>query len=131
MTDSGYRDTRLNSQRAENPLASAMRSQVNWLSFGNEINPWRRWHPIRPIVQWYNGRVMNRYIENELDHRFAEMQRGKASNDNGLRASKSVVSLALESYMTEHMQGVPSKEMDKTFKAYATAQIRLFSLRGP
>ena len=111
-------------------MASALRSQVNWLSFGNEINPWRRWHPLRPIVQWYNGRVMNRFIEKELDHRFAELQRDKASSDTDRPSSKSVVSLALESYMAEQVQGKPAKEMDKTFKEYAMAQVRLFLFAG-
>ncbi|KAI9876366.1 MAG: hypothetical protein M1830_006660 [Pleopsidium flavum] len=123
-------DTRLNSQRVKNPLASALRSQVNWLSFGNEFNPWQRWHPIRPILQWYNGRVMNKFIEKELDKRFAERQRDHNSSEKDLKPSKSVVSLALESYMAEHMQGKSTNQMDKMFKAYATAQIRLFLFAG-
>jgi cytochrome P450 len=73
---------------------------------------------------------MNKFIENELEHRFAERQRDKDSSDTDFRPSKSVVSLALESYMSEHMQGTRTKEMDKTFKAYATAQIRLFLFAG-
>lgn len=87
---------------------------------------------MRPLVQWYNGRVMNKFIERELDHRFAERQREKSSSDNAssLSRSKSVVSLALDSYMAQSVDGRPTKEMDKTFKAYATAQVRLFLFAG-
>ena len=82
------------------------------------------------MVQWYNGRVMTKFIENELDHRFAERRRGQASNDTDMPHSKSVISLALESYMAENGQGKTTKEMDQTFKTYATAQIRLFLFAG-
>ena len=83
---------------------------------------------MRPIVQWYNGWVMNKFIEKELDNRFAERQREKASSDDADMPprSKSMVSLALDSYMAKQVDGRPTKEMDKTFKAYATAQVRLF-----
>lgn len=73
---------------------------------------------------------MNKFIEKELDHRFAERQRDKASIDANKPPSKSVVSLALESYMSEHKQRSPTKEMDKRFKAYATAQVILFLFAG-
>ena len=75
---------------------------------------------------------MDQFIEKELDHRFAERQREKDSSDNaGMPSrSKSVVSLALDSYMAEQVDGRSIKEMDKTFKAYATAQVRLFLFAG-
>lgn len=74
---------------------------------------------------------MNKFIENEIDHRFAERQKEKASSELNKPSSKSVVSLALESYMADSLQGKPAaQEMDKTFKAYATAQVRLFLFAG-
>ena len=118
------------SQTKTNPLASALRRQINWLSFGNEINPWQRWHPLRPLLQWYNSRVMDNYIERELDHRFQELRQSQSSAAKDSKKSRSVVYLALENYIAEHMHGKATDTIDATFKAYAKAQIRLFLFAG-
>jgi cytochrome P450 len=117
-------------QRAANPLATALRSQVNWQTFGNEINPWHRWHPIRPIIQWYNGKVMSTYIRVELKKRFEELKanRGLASKP----AAKSVIGLALEAYAAAHGKNeiLDQAQLDEEFAAFATYQIRLFLFAG-
>ena len=118
-----YRNSRLQSQRQHNPLASAMRSQVNWHCTDDELNPFIRWSPIRPIVQWYNSRTMNSYISTELDKRYAEFLNG--SNKN---ASRSVIDLAIEGYMSQ--QHNPRETLSPDFKRWAQAQIRLFLFAG-
>src|SRR5689334_17856280 len=90
------RNSRLNSQRSYNPLASAMRSQVHWHCMDGELNPFVRWNPIRPMVEWWNGKTMDRYISKELDKRFLERQSSKG------QTSRSIIDLALESYMAEN-----------------------------
>ncbi|KAL9605832.1 MAG: hypothetical protein Q9179_000980 [Wetmoreana sp. 5 TL-2023] len=58
--------TKLNSQRARNPLVDGLRMQVRWLTFGAEVNPFTRYNPIRPLVHWYNIRRMNNYVSKEI-----------------------------------------------------------------
>ena len=104
-----------------------MRSQIEWHSWGHEVNPWKRWHPFRSLVQWYNGRIMDRFIDQELDKRFDELSRRpynvEDEHNPAFRPSKSVVSLAMEHYVVETEKG---KQLDSTFRSYARAQVRLF-----
>ena len=93
MTNTGFRNSQLNSQRAYNPLASAMRSQVRWHCLDDELNPFIRWNPVRPLIQWYNGYRMNQYISGELDKRFTTYESGDSHH-----TSRSVIDLALESF---------------------------------
>ncbi len=102
-----------------------MRSQVSWQCLDDELNPFIRWNPVRPLVQWYNGHRMNTYISKELDKRFAEYQLSNKSV-----RSRSVIDLALESYMAENPSRKASKRMDPGFKKWATTQIRLFLFAG-
>ncbi|MCJ1394721.1 hypothetical protein MMC18_007601 [Xylographa bjoerkii] len=118
-------NARLHSQRMYNPLASAMRSQVLWQCLNDEFNPLVRWNPFRPMMQWYNGRRMDKYISDELDNRFAERQ-GTTKDP----ASRSIIDLALDSYIADHPLIEASHEMDKSFKAWAITQIRLFIFAG-
>ena len=116
-------DTRLNSQRSQNKLVNAIRSQIRWLTFGNKINPWERWHPFRPFIHWYNAYVMNSYISRELDHRFATYQDGK-------RHTKSIIDLALETYLAEKPDEKLKTGMDTTFKKFTISQVKLFLFSG-
>lgn len=127
FADFGQRNTRLTSQGKQSPLASALRSQIHWLSYRDEINPWQRWHPLRPIIHWYNGRQMNKSIITELDNRFQAFQ---SRNQNPeFKQSKSMIDLVIENYMTKD-GGVPNRKMDITLKTMIARQIRLFLFAG-
>ncbi len=52
-------------------MTTALRNQVRWCTFGLEPNPFDRFNPFRPFVQWYNTRRMNRYIIPLLESRYA------------------------------------------------------------
>ena len=71
-----------------------MRSQVRW---HNELNPFIRRNPVRPLIQWYNGYRMDKYISGELDKRFATYESGDSH-----RTFRSIIDLALESYLATH-----------------------------
>ncbi|KAL3427138.1 afln vera monooxygenase [Phlyctema vagabunda] len=115
-------NARFNSQRQYNPLAMAMRSQIEWHTTDDELNPFIRWNPIRPFIYWRNSRRMNAYISNQLDKRFNELRlQGKES------ASCSIMDLVLQDYITEHPT---AEEIDKTFREWAITQIRLFLFVG-
>ena len=49
-----------------------MRSSIEWHCQDEERNPFKRWNPMRPLLEWHNGRTMNRYIGAELDKRFED-----------------------------------------------------------
>ena len=125
MTKIDFRNSQLNSQRAYNPLAAAMRSQVRWHCLDDELNPFIRWNPVRPLIQWYNGYRMNKYISGELDKRFATYKSGDLH-----RTSRSVIDLALESYLTTRSSSNASERLDREFKTWAVTQIRLFLFAG-
>ncbi|PVH72354.1 cytochrome P450 [Cadophora sp. DSE1049] len=117
-------NARLHSQRQYNQLAYAMRSQVRWHISAGEFNPFKRFNPIRPLVQWNNGRLMDNYISKELDERFAERRRSKGV------VTRSIIDIVIEDYMSENEVASGSKKLDPTFKKWAIVQIRLFLFAG-
>ncbi|MCJ1402698.1 hypothetical protein MMC11_005919 [Xylographa trunciseda] len=122
-------DTKMNAQHSENDFLAGMRSQVKWLPIGNEINPLKKWNPIRPFVFRYNTRRMDRWLSSALDERFALRQGlGEAAM---LKRSKPVIDLALDTYLLD--QGLNEKcvrPMEDTFKAMSMNQIKLFLFAG-
>ncbi|KAF1953540.1 cytochrome P450 71B25 [Byssothecium circinans] len=115
-------NARLHSQSGHNDLAAAMRSSILWHCQDEELNPFKRWNPMRPIVEWNNGRIMNNYINAELDKRYEEWKSNKPTT-----RGKSVMDIAIAAYMSERKT---SQKLDPDFKAWATVQIRLFLFAG-
>lgn len=105
-----------------------MRNQVRWLSFGNEANLFERYHPLRPIMRWWNDRKMKRYISHQLDLRF-ESSGGKIEVAKQDR-NKTIVDLALDTYRNEMVPGKPFSPLDPEFRDFATSQIRTFVFAG-
>ncbi|KAK4183913.1 cytochrome P450 [Podospora australis] len=120
-------DSRLQSQRQNNPLATALRRQIDWHILDNEWNLLKRYNPARPFVHWYNGRQMDKYISAELDKRYAEWTKDEAA---GSTTSRSVIHLALSSYMSQQKDQPRPEKLDPAFKRWATVQIRLFLFAG-
>ncbi|KAF4637481.1 hypothetical protein G7Y89_g599 [Cudoniella acicularis] len=118
----------LDSKRTKNPLAVALLSQLRWKLSEQELNPLKRWNPIRPIVEWHNSRQMNNYIGKELDKRYQDYL-SKIKRGDNVR-SNSVISLVLEGYLKQSQSKKPSITLEKRFKSYATYQIRTFLFAG-
>lgn len=59
---------------------------------------------------------MNRFIGNELEHRFAAHQ--DTSEKGGARESKTAVDLALETCLEERSGSKATDSMDATFKEF-------------
>ncbi|KAL4900590.1 hypothetical protein BDW74DRAFT_188205 [Aspergillus multicolor] len=114
-------------QRSESELVHALNTITRWHSFWD---PSVRRNPLRPLVQRYYGRIMNRCIRKELDERFIEMQQDERLSST-TRSAKSVIALALDAYLADRQEkdGASSK-LDDTFAQYATYQIRLFLFAG-
>src|SRR5690242_8149482 len=89
-------------------------------------------HPLRPFIQKYYGKVMNNYIRKELNKRFDEIKDIKVGNEAIGRAKsvKSVITLAIESYIDEIGYKTQKLELDEHFTRYAIYQIRLFLFAG-
>jgi hypothetical protein len=64
---------------------------------------------MRPVVEWNNGQIMNRYINIELDKRYEVWK----TNRPTIRA-KSVMGIAIEANMKEQKT---SDKLDSGFKA--------------
>ena len=115
------RDTELNTQESENRMVNALKTMIRWLVFGSKLNPWDRWHPARGLVHWYSTRQMDDYLRPELDRHIAKSQ------DPHTAPSKSIISLALQTYLAED----PSrKSVADTFKTFAISQIKQFLFSG-
>jgi cytochrome P450 len=117
----------MNAQNSENDLLAGFRSQVKWLPTNEDINPFKRYRPLRPFVMWYNTRRMNRWLSKELDSRLSS--RHEVSEAAKLKRSKPVIDLALDAYLAERGDN-PTSGMDATFKDFAISQIKLFIFAG-
>ena len=109
-------------------MISALSSQVHWLCFGSEGIPLKLFNPIRPLMNWYNTRRMNRYISRELEEHLCINQRKDQVEE---RQKRSIIDLALKSYLNE----MPASKktvagLDKSFKTFAIAQTKLFIFSG-
>ncbi|KAE8398860.1 cytochrome protein [Aspergillus pseudonomiae] len=111
----------LHSQRRHNAVAAAMRSSVEWHCQDEQMNPFIRWNPMRPLMQWYNGRTMNRYIGIELDKRYEVWRQQSSTRAN------SIIDIVLAEFMSTRTAG---DELDPEFKKWATIQIRTFLFAG-
>lgn len=77
-------------------------------------------------MYWYNQRVMNKYVNKEVDARFAQQ---KAKIDG----SKSITDLALKSYLqsdTQDANASTADSIDPSFKTLLIGQIKLFLFSG-
>lgn len=121
-TDNETRNTSLGAQRGYNVLADSMLSQIRWHQPNAEANPFGHLDVVRRLVEWGNGRQMDRYIGAELDKRFSEYK-----TDHNRR--KSVIDLVLQAYIAQSGNQKPER-LDAGFRAFAIRQIRLFVFTG-
>ena len=102
-------------------MVNALKRQIRWLVFGSKLNPWERWHPFRRLVHWYSTRQMNDYLYPELDHQISRFQ------DPSSTPTKSIVSLALQTYLAEDDSRT---SVDDTFRTFTISQIKQFLFSG-
>ncbi|TEA19169.1 putative sterigmatocystin biosynthesis P450 monooxygenase stcS [Colletotrichum sidae] len=120
-------DAQLRNQLKVHHLAEALRKQVEWTSMREPLHPLTKYLTVRPLVQWFNGRRLDRYVAEEIDHRLAERFEGKPS-PSGETRSKSVASLFIDEYLKEFGdEGLKSREV---IKKIITPQVRLFLFAG-
>ncbi|KAF2107833.1 cytochrome P450 [Lophiotrema nucula] len=123
-------ETTFGHQIRPNYLATVLRRQVEWFSFGSVVDPWKLLNPFRPLVIWNNKRVMRNYLGAEIDKRYAELKHGSTDKKQG---PKSIISLALKEYASAPANGEKSvlqKLPYGQFKATLIGQIIMFMLAG-
>lgn len=120
------RNTKLDSQRAYNPLVNGLRMQVRWLTFGAEVNPFKRSNPMRPLIHWYNTRRMNSYVSKEIETRSFEIQK---VNDRSHEGGKSIIDLVLTAYLSQEVDR-ETRVLDSEFKNFTMNQVKLFLFSG-
>ncbi|KAF2825471.1 cytochrome P450 [Ophiobolus disseminans] len=125
-------DTDLDNQRHEHHLSKALNTVLAWHSFWD---PRILLNPLRPLVQWYFGRIMDRFLRNELQKRYSELKNGQIMlQPHRSNRGKSVITLALEDYIKqggeEEGNNTAPDTLAESFMRMAATQIRLFIFAG-
>ena len=101
-----------------------MLSQIRWHQPNAEANPLGHFNFVRWIVEWWNGRQMDKYIGSELDQRFSEYK-----TDTSDKRQKSIIDLVLQAYIAQSGESKPER-LNPDFRTFAIRQIRLFVFLG-
>ncbi|KAF9699896.1 hypothetical protein EKO04_002457 [Ascochyta lentis] len=116
-------DTKLNIQGRTNPWISALLHQRQWAAFGLEMGIWMLINPMRYYHMWNNRRIMDKYINRDLDNRYSAMQ--------GDTKSKTIIDLALSGYKSEGSStSNAAGALDPVFRKYAQSQMKVFIFAG-
>ena len=108
----------------------ALRAQIRWLSAGAEPDLFQRWNPLRPFVHWYYTRQLDRYMERELEIRFAAFQETAELKETKGGRSRTIIDLALDEYLEDQPGSKTTRSIDMTFKSFAISQMKVFVLAG-
>lgn len=80
-------------------------------------------NPMRYLYMWNNRRIMDKYIDRDLDNRYSTTQ--------GNTKSKTIIDLALSGYRSEKSStGNDKGQMDAVFRMYARSQMKVFIFAG-
>ena len=121
-------DHKFSCQRGENIMVTALQRQIKWSTFGIDPNPFEQVNVLRPLVHWYNTRIMNSYLSRQLDMRYSNTQSEAIK-------SKSMVDLAVKSHIsnppsTGNKTSPTSPTIDAEYKELLMSQIKIFLLAG-
>jgi Cytochrome P450 len=105
-----------------------MINQVKWKMPNQESDPIQWLNFIRPIMEWYNGRQMDAYINQELDKRFIAYKSGSVPAEKDSQFT-SVIDLALKDYMADPARSA-SGHLDNEFRTMTRRNIRMFLFVG-
>lgn len=128
------RDHKFNTQSSPNPMTTALRCQIRWCSFGAEPNPFDYMNPFKPLVHWYNTRIMNKYMTKALEERYPSSSASIKSDTTSSSypsplptKSKAVIDLAHTEFQSSQP---PNTTTNITFATAALPQVKPFFLGG-
>ncbi|EJT75785.1 hypothetical protein GGTG_05715 [Gaeumannomyces tritici R3-111a-1] len=117
---------RFQHQERDNPVAEALMTIISWNNYEATMNPLTKYLSAGWLVQWYNGRRMNRYIHARIDEQLAG-----ASSSSSSPCSKSILSLAASAILEDgDNDDDANNDIAADFKAAMTSHIRLFLFAG-
>lgn len=131
-TDESDSDYHLDYQTRNSAFPATLRSLIETVSFGHELNPLARFNPIRAYKIWKWGQLLDAFLHRELEKRFQDRVASRMDSvqrDQNGKKVKSIAALALDHYITEDT-GKETTAMDPNFKTYATANFRAFLVAG-
>jgi cytochrome P450 len=116
----------LGCQTGRNPLADSLLNQISWKISNQKVNSLEWLNFVRTIVEWYNGRKMDAYINKQIDERFKASQQ---QPDNSGGKFESIIDLALQDYMADPSRAA-IRELDKDSRTFVTRNIRMLLFAG-
>jgi cytochrome P450 len=127
-------DVNLGTQTGENPMVNALREQVQLLPGDSKADPLKMWRPYGIYRRWKNARIMEKYIGDILDKRFAEQKKDMNGTPTGKEQRKrTIIDLAMQAYNDQQGKDKSSQSavtMDEDFRASAIVQVRTFIFAG-
>ena len=101
----------------------ALLAQRKWTAFGLEMGIWMPINPMRYWHIWNNTRIMNKYIDRDLDIWYNATLGGAKS--------KAIIDLALSGYNAEGKKDELGRtQIDDVFRQYARSQLKVFIFAG-
>jgi len=118
-------DDNFGSLLKKHELVSAFESQVQWFPRGVLNDPMQPIDIRRPIMQWFNSRVMNRYLGQKVDERSATRSDRKSS--------KATIDLAIEAFYKDKgisLEKSKTTKLDPGFRQIIIDQVKIFIFAG-
>ncbi|KAH7007795.1 cytochrome P450 [Macrophomina phaseolina] len=112
-------------QNKDSAIPRSLRKMIEATTLGAKFNPLYLLNPMPALRLAYNDRIIRREIGAELEQCFLERKAGiKAEYQRG----KSIITLAMDTYMTENK--LQEEILDPVFKYQASVHLRLFMFAG-
>ncbi|KAL1884101.1 hypothetical protein Daus18300_000212 [Diaporthe australafricana] len=118
---------RLDCQKGDNLFFESLKDAISWIiPDASPQNILKSMHPFRRIHFWNSNRVMKNYVKPMIERGVAE----NAQNKSGSTGPKTIMSLAIKSYVNEVQGASGISGVDPAFVEIAVAQIKIFMLAG-
>ncbi|KAH8778644.1 cytochrome P450 [Diaporthe sp. PMI_573] len=118
---------RLHCQDGNNPFFESLKDAISWIVPDHSPpNILKSMHPLRRFQLWNANRIMKDYVKPRIERGVAEHAQSKGDT----AGPKTIMSLAIKSYVNE-VQGISGiAEVDPSFVEMAVSQIKIFMLAG-
>jgi cytochrome P450 len=104
-----------------------MRRSIDWHYLGDAFSTIARRTPLIRVIDWYNSRIMKKYLSDVLDARYKDLRTGSCVFPDAV--NKSTLDLILADYMSKHKDKA-ADTLDAGFKAWAIPQLRIMFFVG-
>jgi cytochrome P450 len=91
-------DTDLSAQRRTHPIVNVFRRRVSLMPPASALFPWQGIDLRRPFRLWWNGRMLDRLLGEELDRKIRQQAE---TDDRSNESKRSIIDMALRSFESE------------------------------